>query len=75
MRRRSRQKPGRTVDVRQSPPGSNVGPGHNAGTLLTMGKQRVFQRTLRMGGWSIQAEVSLIVLGKFPAVSVLFLPI
>lgn len=26
MRRRSRQKPGRTVEVRQSPPGSNVGP-------------------------------------------------
>lgn len=34
----------------------------------------MFQRTLRMGGWSIQAEVSLIVLGKFPAVSVLSFP-
>lgn len=53
----------------------NVGPRPQCPDLLTMGKQRVFQRTLRMGGWFIQAEVSLIVLGKFPAVSVLFLSI
>lgn len=78
MRRSSEQEPGRNVDCTQTEPtrfSQTLDPGHSAGTALTMEKQRVFQRTLRMGGWFIQAEVSLIVLGKFPAVSVLFLSI